>query len=235
MQTHQRIWHYLQQHRVASISIGHVAVVGALGMLLLGTMLGANVFGAFARSACSGGDQTYVVVSGDTLGAIAANHHTTVQRLASYNHIANPNLIYVDQKVCIPGRSRGSNPVRASAPASAGFGNSFPYGQCTWWADQRFYQLHRVYVPWMTGSDAWQWTQRAYQFGWHVSSYPSVGAIMDLQPWVEGAYGLGHVAVVEQVLNNGDVIASNMNWGGYPWQVTNVEFSPGPGVTFISY
>ena len=54
------------------------------------------------------------------------------------------------------------------------------------------------------------------------------------QPWVQGAYGLGHVAVVEQVLNNGDVIASNMNWGAYYWQVTNVKYTPGPGVTFIT-
>jgi len=51
---------------------------------------------------------------------------------------------------------------------------------------------------------------------------------------VQGAYGLGHVAVVEQVLSNGHVIASTMNWGVYPWQVTYVQFTPGPGVTFIS-
>jgi surface antigen len=62
-----------------------------------------------------------------------------------------------------------------------------------------------------------------------------VGDIIDLQPWVQWAGGAGHVAIVEKILSNGHVIASNMNWGRYPRQVTYVEFVPGPGVTFISY
>jgi LysM repeat protein len=238
MQVHQQIWHYLQQHRVASIVAGHVTVVGILGLLLLGNGLGMNVFGAFAQSPCSSSDHTYTVVSGDTLGGIASRYRTTWQRLASYNHIANANVIYINQRVCIPGAGSGSGSGGStgfSGPSPIkGLGNSFPYGQCTWYANQRFHQLHGVYVPWTTQSNAWQWTARAYQFGWHVSGSPSVGAIVDLQPWVQGAYSLGHVAVVERVLQNGHVIASNMNWGAYYWQVTNVEFAPGPGVSFIT-
>jgi surface antigen len=91
-----------------------------------------------------------------------------------------------------------------------------------------------MFVPWTTNADAWQWTARAYDFHWHVSSRPSIGAIVDLQPWVQGAYSLGHVAVVEQILGNGDVIASNMNWAPNNWAVTNVRFHPGAGVTFIT-
>jgi surface antigen len=123
--------------------------------------------------------------------------------------------------------------TRVSVSSPVGYVNVFPYGQCTWWANQRYHQLHGVFVPWRTQSNAWQWTARAYQFGWHVSRYPSVGSIIDLQPWVQGAYGLGHVAVVERILSNGHVITSNMNWGRYPWRVTYVQFAPGPGVTFI--
>ena len=233
MQTSQRIWHYLQQHRVASIVIAHVSVVGILGMLLLGNTLGMNIFGASAKSACSSGDQTYIVVGGDTLGDIADRFNTTWQRLASYNHISDPNLIYVDQAICIPGKGQ-TNGGNGPAPAK-GTDNPFPPGQCTWWASQRYYQLHGIYVPWMTQSDAWQWQARAQDFHWKVSGAPHVGDIIDLQPWVEGAYGLGHVAVVEQVLGNGDVMASNLNWGAFPWQVTDVEFSPGPGVAFIRF
>jgi surface antigen len=92
-----------------------------------------------------------------------------------------------------------------------------------------------IYVPWTTGAMAWQWNARARQFYWHVSSRPSRGAIIDLQPGVQWAYGAGHVAVVEKVLKNGHVITSNMSWGAHPWQVTNVEFRPGPGVSFISF
>ena len=111
--------------------------------------------------------------------------------------------------------------------------NVFPYPSCTWWADQRYYQLHGIFVPWHTQANAWQWTDRAYQYGWHVSSSPMPGAIINLQPGVQGAGYLGHVAVVEKILSNGHVIASNMSWGAYPASVTDVEFAPGPGVTFL--
>lgn len=113
--------------------------------------------------------------------------------------------------------------------------NPFPYGSCTWWAAQRYHQLTGIYVPWQTQANAWQWTARARQFHWNISSSPSKGAIINLQPWVQGAYGYGHVAVVEQVLGNGHVIASNMSWGANPWRVVDVQFSPGRGVTFLSF
>jgi len=228
------------------------SLAALLGVLFVSVTFGLNAWNAHAQSfsSCSGGASTYVVVRGDTLSGIASRYGTNWGSLASYNHIANPNFISVNQIICIPSRgtaSRSGNtgsPVQ-SAPATTtlsynspaspvGYRNVFPYGQCTWWADQRYYQLHGFFVPWTTQSDAWQWTARAYQFGWHVSSSPSLGSIIDLQPWVEGAYGAGHVAVVERILSNGHVIASNMNWGRYPWQVTYVEFAPGPGVTFIS-
>lgn len=124
-------------------------------------------------------------------------------------------------------------PTGTTGTSAAPGVNVFPYGSCTWWADQRYYQLHGTFVPWHTQANAWEWTDRAYQFGWHVSGAPVIGAIIDLQPGVQGASGLGHVGVVEKILSNGHVIASNMSWGAYPWQVTDVEFAPGPGVTFI--
>jgi N-acetylmuramoyl-L-alanine amidase len=241
MQTYQRIWLYRRNGKTSGKERVHLGspvvrhltllVVAVLGLVIVGGGLGTRVIGAFAMTRCASGDLAYTVVSGDTLGGIATHYHTTWQRLASYNHISNPNMIYVNQTVCIPGKSRpGSGP-----PPVKGTGDYFPYGQCTWWASYRYHQLHGIYVPWKTQSDAWQWTARARDFHWHISSAPSPGAIINLQPWVEGAYGLGHVAVVEKVLHNGHVIASNMNWGGYYWKVTNVEFTPGPGVTFISF
>lgn len=228
----QRILHYFRQHRVTSIATGHVVVAVALGMVLLGNAFGSTILGAFAQSPCSSGDRTYSVVSGDTLGAIASRYGIGWQRLASYNHIGNPNMIYISQHICIPGK--GGKPVSSGPPPTHGVGNFYPYPQCTWWAAQRYHQLTGLYVPWTYNANAWQWTARAYDFHWRVSSRPTVGAIVDLQPWVQGAYGYGHVAVVERVLGNGNVIASNMNWGGYPYYVTDVEFTPSYGVTFIS-
>jgi lysozyme len=46
-------------------------------------------------------EQTYTVMSGDTLSGIAANYGTTYQRLAEVNGIANPDLIYPGQVIKI--------------------------------------------------------------------------------------------------------------------------------------
>jgi len=227
-----------------------------MALLFLGATLGVNVAGAHASTynVCSGTDRTYIVVGGDTLGGIAARNGTSWATLASHNNIANPNLIYINQRICIPGRgalNAGNGggvttyaaPVMQTAPVAAsvaptssaiGYRNVFPYPACTWWADQRYAQIHGYYVPWTTDAMASQWKDRASEFGWHVSTSPTVGSIIDLQPWVQGAYGGGHVGMVEKVLSNGHVIASNMSWGANPYAVVDWEFTAGSGVTFIS-
>ena len=47
-------------------------------------------------------ETVYVVKKGDTLSGIASKYGTTYQKLAEYNNIENPNLIYVGQKIVIP-------------------------------------------------------------------------------------------------------------------------------------
>ncbi|GCE26389.1 hypothetical protein KDA_18730 [Dictyobacter alpinus] len=239
----RRIWMYLRQHRVMSIVVGHVIVLTVLGLGWLGSAFTPALFGALAQAPCAQGDQTYVVRSGDTLGSIAASHGTTWQKLSSYNHLANPNMIFVSQHICM--QNSGTNGIAKAAPVSNrpvqlpvvgaihGKGNPFPYGVCTWWASQRYFQVHGFFVPWSMNANAWQWQDRAREFHWHVSATPVVGSIINLQPGVQGASGLGHVALVESVKSNGHVIASNMNWGPNYTQVTNVEFAPGPGVSFL--
>lgn len=49
-------------------------------------------------------DVVYSVKSGDTLSKIALKYNTTYQKLAEYNNIANPSIIYVGQKIRIPWR-----------------------------------------------------------------------------------------------------------------------------------
>lgn len=48
-------------------------------------------------------DKVYTVKKGDTLSGIADKYGTTYQALASYNGIKDPSLIYVGQKIKIPG------------------------------------------------------------------------------------------------------------------------------------
>lgn len=50
------------------------------------------------------GVNEYVVVSGDTLGAIAHRFGTTVEDLVRINNISNPNLIRPGQKLTIPNK-----------------------------------------------------------------------------------------------------------------------------------
>lgn len=236
----QHIYRFFQQSHVV-----RVGVVAILGLLSLAVILFAPGMGSSAQAAVKcGRDRGYIVRSGDTLSSIASRYSTSVSKLKSRNHIANANLIYSGQKICIPSSSSGSANVLSTGQriplvsmtnlsSPVGSGNIFPYGQCTWWADQRYYQMHGVFVPWMTNSNAWLWPTRAYQYGWQVSGSPRVGDIVALQPYVQGAGGLGHVAYVESVLGNGTVVASNMNWGANPWSVTYTQFRAGAGVSFI--
>lgn len=112
--------------------------------------------------------------------------------------------------------------------------NVFTYGQCTWWANERYHQLHGFYLPWQTNADARQWPDRAHDAHWDVFfDHPEKGDILTLQPLTQGAFGRGHVAIVEQVLSNGSVIASSMNWNGIHDQYTFARFTSGPGVSFL--
>ena len=120
---------------------------------------------------------------------------------------------------------------RTAKRKAVGRSNVFPHGQCTGWADQRYYQLHGVFVPWV--ANAAQWAARARAFGWRVSKTPQVGDILALKSGIQGAGRLGHVGVVEQVLGNGYVIVSSMNWGVHPAAVSRFQFAPGRGVAFI--
>jgi LysM repeat protein len=53
---------------------------------------------------------TYVVRSGDTLYLIASRFGTTVNAIVSLNRIVNPDLIYVDQQLQVPGQESPSPP-----------------------------------------------------------------------------------------------------------------------------
>lgn len=62
-------------------------------------------------------DKTYTVKAGDTLWAIANEFGTTVAKLAEYNSIGNPALIFVGQKIRIPG-------TKAAAKADISVGDT---------------------------------------------------------------------------------------------------------------
>ncbi|MCW5849807.1 MAG: LysM peptidoglycan-binding domain-containing protein, partial [Anaerolineae bacterium] len=74
------------------------------------------------------GPTTYIVQAGDTLGAIAAHNGTTVAVLASLNGLTNPNLIYVGQRLAVPGAASADEPA---APPAAEAGLPAPFARVT--------------------------------------------------------------------------------------------------------
>lgn len=214
------------------------------------------------RVVCAKGERVYTVKRGETLGTISKHLHVNWHLLAKRNHISNPNFLSVQQRLCVPrseksqvrsahkhvvskkkhnaSRSKKASHHKTHAssqrriPAQASSTNTFPYGACTWWANHRYHQLHGIYVPWHINANAWQWSARAREFGWQVSTRPRVGAIVDMQPWIQGAYGLGHVGIVEQVNRDGTAVISSMSWGARPWSVSYASVRPGSGITFIT-
>ncbi|MBK9258556.1 MAG: DUF3380 domain-containing protein [Polyangiaceae bacterium] len=65
---------------------------------------------------------SYVVKSGDTLGAIASRYDTTVQAILAANpQIKNPNAIFVGQQIKIPkNSSSGQSPTPSKPPEDTG-------------------------------------------------------------------------------------------------------------------
>lgn len=117
-----------------------------------------------------------------------------------------------------------------------GSGDGFTYGQCTYWADYYYHELTGHWVPWGGNADAW--AAGAGASGWVVSGSPHIYSIIVLQPYVQGASGYGHVAVVVGFNGDGSVRTSNWNWyaGGGGWARTSYwNFFPGPGVSFVWY
>jgi LysM repeat protein len=111
--SNQRITQYCQQHRVVSIITGHIVVITILTIALLSSSLGTKLGGVFAWASCPTGDQTYRIMGGDTLSGIAASHGTTWQKLAQYNKISDPSLIYSGRAICLPG-AHGTQAASAS-------------------------------------------------------------------------------------------------------------------------
>ena len=98
-------WYNFRHVRLYGIPLAarHMLILAILAVTLAGGAIGGQLLGVFAHGTCASGDRTYSVSWGDTLSKIAARYHTTWQRLASYNHLANPNLIFPSQTICIPG------------------------------------------------------------------------------------------------------------------------------------
>lgn len=122
-----------------------------------------------AASACD----WHTVVPGDTLGNLGWQHHTTALALARANHIANPNMIYVGQKLCIPMSSTAQAASAPAVPAVQGKTTSFTSQSAH--NEQSFVQLALPYAVsahqtcnWPVSMILAQW---GVEHGWKVPDY----------------------------------------------------------------
>ena len=104
---------------------------------------------------------------------------------------------------------------RYNAFAGTAYGPPALTHNCTWYAYGRFAEIlgKRPALP--TGNaDSWYRTCTAYKKG----RTPKVGAVVCWR-YSNGSYG--HVAVVEEIKSNGDIVTSNSGWrGSHFWMQT---------------
>ena len=177
----------------------------------------------------------YSVKDGDTIDSIAEKYGVDKTRLVLYNDLdvsgLKSNASIILPNATLPETERPG--YIAPAPVvtynyytgtGAGFGGQtwyissgtpdnglYAHGNCTLYAYNRRVQLGLpVGSKW---GNANTWAANAAAEGLTVNNSPSVGAIMQ-----NGGY-LGHVAIVESILPNGDLSISEMNayvsGGGY--------------------
>lgn len=108
---------------------------------------------------------------------------------------------------------QAATPAASEPVTSASNGaNYYDWGTCAWYVfEQRSQRGLGVGNMW---GDAKNWAAGAQAAGYSVSNSPSVGAIMQAPAYTNGAYGLGHVAIVESVNSDGSIVVSEMQFNG---------------------
>ncbi len=163
----------------------------------------------------------YEVESGDTIDSIASRYSVDKDRLVLYNDLDLSGLS-VGSKIILPNATLPENErpgyiaARTSYVVRSGSdGNRYALGNCTWYAYERRVQLGLGVGSYWGNANTWAIS--AASTGFLVDHSPASGAVL-----VDGAGWYGHVAVVESVEANGDIVISEMNnyaYGG--WNIVN--------------
>jgi surface antigen len=155
----------------------------------------------------------HTVQSGDDVLALAQKYQSNASIIESFNGLEGKAPEAGKQLVIPDGVKPAPAPVRIASYSSSstngyfsnlrfgGNGNTYYWGQCTW------YVASKRYVPNNWGN-AISWYYNAQASGYATGSAPAVGAI--------GWERMNHVVYVESVNGDGTVTISEMNYGGRP-------------------
>lgn len=172
---------------------------------------------------------TYTVKAGDTPDTLATKYNVPKEQLVAFNDAEISGTFKEGELIVIPDAvqpadvrtaSYGGRGVTSLASASsAGFafgngatygGNGYDYGWCTWHAANRRIQAGKP-LPTNLGN-AISWLSLAKRAGLATGDVPQTGAVL----YHKNIGGLGHVAYVEKVNEDGSALISDMNyptWG----------------------
>ena len=191
--------------------------------------------GGSPRATADSPAHTYTVRNGDTLASIAERLGTTVRALASANHIADPNLIYVGQVLTLgppPRRSGGPEPrpvvVTVSAPVTSHYVNPFAHGS---WSPSRIDEgvdwIPNDVSPVVAIGDA-VITYSSMDSGWPAGGFIAYRL-------TSGSHAGLHVYVAEHItdlLPAGTVVSAGQRIAtalpGYPWTEWGWASASGP-------
>lgn len=164
----------------------------------------------------------HTVAAGDTLESIASKYSSNAERIKTINNLelsgvsAGQSLVIPDGVKPAPVAVRsqsfsGGSGSRISTNVFATAGNRYAPGNCTWYVYERRAQMGRPVGSFWGNANTWASSARAA--GFRVDRSPAAGAVLTDQA---GYYG--HVGVVERVLENGDIVITEMNnyaYGGF--------------------
>jgi surface antigen/LysM repeat protein len=173
----------------------------------------------------------YTVKAGDTPDAIATRYYVNKDSLIAFNDAELTGNFKPGERIVIPDGVQPSAPAvsRSSGGYGGGFAfgssavygsNGYDYGWCTWHAANRRQQIGRP-IPSNLGN-AISWLSLARKAGLPTGNLPQSGAVL----YQKNIGGLGHVAFVEKVNDDGSALVSDMNyptWG----RVTYRTITPG--------
>lgn len=183
----------------------------------------------------------YTVKAGDTPETLASKYTANKDQIIAFND-AEVVGIKTGERIVIPGGSIPAPVITyayrapvgsAGATVSASYGNNgYDYGWCTWYVANRRAELGRP-VPNNLGN-AYSWFMIAQRIGLATGVSPQAGAVMVL--YYGPSSPSNHVAVVEQVNDDGSFWISEMNavgqrsmtdssyaggWGRIDWKLFN--------------
>ena len=175
----------------------------------------------------------YTVKTGDTVDSIASKYGVDKTRFVLYNDLdvsgLVPNTVIILPSAVLPTDEQPGYVAPSSNYyfKSGSVGNLYAMGNCTWYAYERRMQLGTPVGSYWGNANTW--AIAASNTGYVVDHNPLPGAVLvDEYGWA------GHVAVVESVSSNEDIVISEMNnsaYGGWN-RVNNRTISAGQAAVY---